>query len=147
MATPQPDPPPTDDVEFAYARDIHERLAIHITRVSGSMTMFYALVAWYVIWCAVNSLRAVAWDPYPFPFLLFLSNALQLWWLPVLSVGQLVVARAVQAQMDRLETVVGAMAQVLRNQTDEHDAMVELLRRDVRLAEVAAEKLGGDDDA
>lgn len=76
------------------------QLAVVITRSFGSMWMFYALVAWMLIWMALASVNFSLFrkDPYPFTFLLFLSNLVQLWALPVLAVGQQVLSRASDKQ-------------------------------------------------
>lgn len=75
-------------------------LASAITKAFGSMWMFYALIVWMFVWMAAAT--AGVWlfrlDRYPFPFLLFLSNLVQLWALPVLAVGQQVLSRASDKQ-------------------------------------------------
>ena len=87
------------------------------------MQMAYLLVAFYMGWIVVQiALGKKAFDPYPFVFLLFISNALQLWWLPVLSVGQNVLAREDEIQQDRMETV-------LRNQSDTMSALMAVMVR------------------
>jgi uncharacterized membrane protein len=75
-------------------------LASLITRGFGSMWAFYVLVVWMFAWMF---LATVGWwlfqyDKYPFTFLLFLSNLVQLWALPVLAVGQQVLSRASDKQ-------------------------------------------------
>lgn len=73
----------------------NQRLAVLITKAFGSIWAFYALIAWMVLWMVLAS--AGVWlfarDSYPFPFLLFCSNLVQLWALPVLAVGQAVLSR------------------------------------------------------
>jgi len=100
-----------------------DRLALWITKMAGSMPMFYGLVFWYVGWIAVNmALGKLAFDPYPFNFLLFISNALQLIWLPVLSVGQMLSMRRDRRRM--LEN-----NQLLQNQEDTMAALLVLMQR------------------
>ncbi|MDE2071579.1 MAG: DUF1003 domain-containing protein [Patescibacteria group bacterium] len=78
----------------------NDRLAILITNIFGTVGMFYALVLWMFAWMFLAT--AGVWyfrlDPYPFPFLLFLSNLIQLWALPILAVGQQVLSRAADKQ-------------------------------------------------
>src|SRR5512135_178084 len=76
------------------------RLAKLITKSFGSMWMFYALVGWMALWMALASagLWFFRFDRYPFTFLLFLSNLVQLWALPVLAVGQRVLSQASDKQ-------------------------------------------------
>lgn len=66
------------------------RFAVWITQRVGTMPAFYTLVLTYAGWITVNVLLGKhAFDPAPnFLLLLFISNAIQLWWLPLLSVGQ-----------------------------------------------------------
>ncbi|MDE1925097.1 MAG: DUF1003 domain-containing protein [Patescibacteria group bacterium] len=79
------------------------RLAVFITNLFGSMGMFYALSAWMFGWMALATL-GIGWfrnDPYPFVFLLFLSNIVQLLALPILAVGQQVLSRASDKQAEQ----------------------------------------------
>ena len=71
-------------------------LAAAITKGFGSMWAFYVLVFWMFAWMFLASVGVsiFRFDKYPFTFLLFLSNLVQLWALPVLAVGQQVLSRA-----------------------------------------------------
>ncbi|WP_327066912.1 DUF1003 domain-containing protein [Kitasatospora sp. NBC_01302] len=66
---------------------LNDRLGDKISAVFGSMTTFWLLVGWQLGWMALA--EASIWlfkgDKYPFSFLLFLSNLIQLWALPVLG--------------------------------------------------------------
>jgi len=75
-------------------------LAALITRAFGSMWAFYVLVFWMFAWMFLASIGfwIFQYDKYPFTFLLFLSNLVQLWALPVLAVGQQVLSRASDKQ-------------------------------------------------
>ena len=75
-------------------------LAAGITKGFGSMWAFYVLVFWMIGWMALASVgfSIFKFDQYPFTFLLFLSNLVQLWALPVLAVGQQVLSRASDKQ-------------------------------------------------
>lgn len=79
----------------------NERLAYWITQKVGTMGMAYSLIGIYVLWIALNYfLGANAFDKPPnFLLLLFISNAIQLWWLPILSVGQNVSSRVQMLQL------------------------------------------------
>lgn len=101
----------------------NERLAVKLTAAAGSMWMAYGLVAFYLVWIFVNTfLGRHAPDPYPFPFLLFISNALQLWWLPVISVGQYVMVRQNLVRQHEND-------QMMRNQSHMMEAMVDMMRQ------------------
>jgi uncharacterized membrane protein len=75
-------------------------LAAAITNGFGSMWAFYVLIVWMIGWMVLASLgfSVFRFDQYPFTFLLFLSNLVQLWALPVLAVGQQVLSRASDKQ-------------------------------------------------
>jgi uncharacterized membrane protein len=75
-------------------------LATLITKGFGSMWAFYVLVIWMFAWMLLASIGfwLFKYDQYPFTFLLFLSNLVQLWALPVLAVGQQVLSRASDKQ-------------------------------------------------
>jgi uncharacterized membrane protein len=79
------------------------RLAVFITNKFGSMWAFYILVIWMFGWMALATLGVGLFskDPYPFVFLLFLSNLVQLFALPILAVGQQVLSRASDKQAEQ----------------------------------------------
>ena len=83
--------------------DFNGRLAVYITSMFGTMTMFYILVLWMLGWmlCATIGLSYFRNDPYPFTFLLFLSNLVQLFALPILAVGQQILSRASGRQAEQ----------------------------------------------
>ena len=79
------------------------RFAVFITRKFGSMGMFYLLIIWMFGWMilATAGFGIFRKDPYPFTFLLFLSNLIQLFALPILAVGQQVLSRASDKQAEQ----------------------------------------------
>lgn len=81
----------------------NDKLAVLITNKFGNIWMFYILVAWMLVWMILAT--AGIWlfknDKYPFSFLLFLSNLIQLWALPVLAFGQQVLSRKAEIQADQ----------------------------------------------
>ncbi len=81
-------------------RSFNQGLAVLITRWFGSMTMFYILFIWMFGWMflATQGIGFFKSDPYPFTFLLFLSNIVQLLALPILAVGQQVLSQASERQ-------------------------------------------------
>jgi uncharacterized membrane protein len=76
------------------------RLAVFITTTFGTMGMFYVLVLWMFGWMILATIGFGIFrqDPYPFTFLLFLSNLVQLFALPILAVGQQVLSRSSDKQ-------------------------------------------------
>lgn len=82
------------------------RLGALITRAVGTMWAFYVAAAFMALWMALATwgpLHGI--DPYPFPFLLFLGNIVQLLLMFVIMVGQQVLGaaadkRAIQTYQD-----------------------------------------------
>lgn len=79
------------------------RLAVFITSKFGTMGVFYTLAIWMFGWMifATAGFWLFGKDPYPFTFLLFLSNLVQLFALPILAVGQQVLSRASDKQAEQ----------------------------------------------
>jgi uncharacterized membrane protein len=110
----------------------NDRAAVAITRAVGSMPMFYALVGWYAGWIGLNlALGPHAFDhPWAFAELLFLSNFLQLVWLPILSVGQNVMNRYAEARAEeqfRLTAQINRFADEIRTVQQVQQAMLDTL--------------------
>jgi uncharacterized membrane protein len=73
----------------------NDRLGATITRAVGSMWAFYAAALIMVAWTALASVPGTPlhrWDPYPFTFLLFIGNIVQLLLMFVILAGQRVPA-------------------------------------------------------
>lgn len=99
------------------------------------MNTFWVLVAVNLVWMLVNTILGKhAFDPYPFQFILFLGNLCQLWWLPVLSVGQNLQLREDRKRQEEMD-------QILRNQVITMSAIRSLLERDVALGQSAEDRL------
>ena len=98
-------------------------LAVGISKGFGSMWAFYVLIFWMLGWMVLASIgfSIFKFDKYPFTFLLFLSNLVQLWALPVLAVGQQVLSRASDKQA--LQTYQDAEA--LLQLTDQIHKLIE----------------------
>lgn len=90
------------------------KVAVYITKKFGSMGMFYFLVLWMILWMSLATFGFPYFknDPYPFTFLLFLSNLVQLWALPVLAVGQQVLSRASDRQAKQTYEDAEALLQI-----------------------------------
>ena len=75
---------------------INGRLAATITRSVGTMWAVYIALLIQITWMALATLGIwmFARDPYPFAFLLFLSNIVQLLLMFVIMVGQQVLGQA-----------------------------------------------------
>jgi uncharacterized membrane protein len=79
------------------------RLAVFITNKFGSMWTFYILAIWMFVWIilSVAGFSLFKKDPYPFTFLLFLSNLVQLFAMPIIAVGQQILGRASDKQAEQ----------------------------------------------
>jgi uncharacterized membrane protein len=105
--------------------DLNSALAAAITRCVGSMPALYLVLVIVGGWMALATwgpLRRV--DPYPFPFLLFLDNVVQLMLCSVILVGQRVLGmaadrRAVQTYQNA-EAIFEQVAD-LQEHLDRHD--------------------------
>lgn len=82
---------------------INGRLAVFVTKKFGTMGAFYVLVIWMFGWMvlAMGGFWLFQKDPYPFIFLLFLSNLVQLFALPILAVGQQILSQASDKQAEQ----------------------------------------------
>jgi uncharacterized membrane protein len=82
------DPGHADD-----AARFNERLAAWITARIGSMWTVYICTVITVIWTVLGSRAVLGFDPYPYPFLLFLGNVVQLLLIFIILLGQQVLGR------------------------------------------------------
>jgi uncharacterized membrane protein len=86
------------------ASGFNERLAAWITARIGSMWTVYICTAVTVIWMVLGSRGVLGFDPYPYPFLLFLGNVAQLLLIFIILLGQQVLGRAADRRsMDTYE--------------------------------------------
>jgi uncharacterized membrane protein len=86
------------------ASGFNERLAAWITARIGSMWTVYIATAITVIWMVLGSRGVLGFDPYPYPFLLFLGNVAQLLLIFIILLGQQVLGRAADRRsMDTYE--------------------------------------------
>jgi len=108
----------------------NDRLAVGMTRVIGTMPMFYALIAWYGLWIGINLLLGPhAFDePWSFPILLFISNFCQLIWLPALSVGQNVMGRASADQAKQQYAMIERMDTLSQRQQTMMETMQTMVQ-------------------
>ena len=117
----------------------NDRLAVRMTHIIGTMPMFYSLITWYVLWIGINvALGSHAFDkPWSFSILLFLSNFLQLIWLPAISVGQNVLSRAGEAQAQRQYAMIQRIDQITQAMTDSMTAQRAMLTTLIDLADTS----------
>jgi uncharacterized membrane protein len=99
---------------------LQDRLALLITTAVGTMyaVYFFALfMAGWMLW--QSSISHKPFDPYPFAFLLFLGNIVQLLLMPLIMVGQNIQGRRAEIRSDEeYQTTVSS-----------HRDLQEILRR------------------
>lgn len=67
---------------------VNGRIAAWITERASTMWAFYAAAAFQLGWMGLTQTHVLEFDPYPYPFLLFLVNLAQLILMFVIMVGQ-----------------------------------------------------------
>src|SRR5215472_12385199 len=78
------------------------RLAAAMTKAVGTMWVVYLTTAFVLAWVAAGTLGPLRhFDPYPFAFLLFMGNVLQLLLVFVILVGQQVIGRSADRRSAR----------------------------------------------
>ena len=111
-------------------------IAAWLTQRVGSMWVVYFTIAFMLVWMALGTWGALhRLDPYPFAFLLFMGNVVQLLLVFVILVGQQVLGRA--ADKRALQTYEDAEAifeevSLLHDHLEEQDTV---LNRGIRLVE------------
>ena len=76
-----------------------DRIALRITRAIGTMWAVYAFATFMLGWMLLQvAMGDGAFDPYPFAFLLFLGNIVQLLLMPLIMVGQNLQGRHAEAR-------------------------------------------------
>ncbi|HEV3170928.1 MAG TPA: DUF1003 domain-containing protein [Actinocrinis sp.] len=73
---------------------LNGKMAAWITRRIGSMWTVYVCVGVTAGWMLLGSRRLLGFDPYPYPFLLFLGNVVQLLLIFIILLGQQVLGRS-----------------------------------------------------
>lgn len=110
------------------------RLAAWMTTKVGTMSAFYTVCVWQFGWMALAQAGVLRFDRYPFPFLLFLGNIIQLLLMFVILVGQQVLGRATDKRA--LQTYQDAEAilsecQALQRHLMEQDKFIQSLHAHV----------------
>lgn len=109
------------------------RLGAAITRAVGTMWAFYIAAVFMGLWMILSELRVIRFDPYPFAFLLFLGNIVQLLLMFVIMVGQQVLGvaadkRAVQTYKDA-EAILHECVQLQEHLQAQDEALERIIGR------------------
>jgi uncharacterized membrane protein len=121
---------------------VNARIAGRVTAAVGTMYAFYlfaAIMGGWILW--QGALSNLPFDPFPFAFLLFLGNIVQLCLMPLIMVGQNVQAAHADARAESdYEVDVRAEAEIERIL----DGLRVLDERTLAIAErIGAQALGG----
>jgi uncharacterized membrane protein len=97
---------PHHDVASAMSRQ--DRMALAITGAIGTMYAVYVFATFMAGWMLLQvALGGGAFDPYPFAFLLFIGNIIQLLLMPLIMVGQNLQSRHAEARSEEEYRTVG----------------------------------------
>lgn len=103
-----------------------ERLGYYITLRVGTMAFFYLLVLWQIGWMIWQTIMGKhAFDPYPYPFLLFCSNIIQLIFLPILAVGNNVLSKHSELRAENDLQIDIRSEEMLKSINGKLDTLVE----------------------
>lgn len=79
--------------------NFNQRVAIGMTKIFQSMSTFWLILAWIVLWILANA-TIVRFDPLPWPLLLCLASVPQLPLMIVIMVGQGLLAHHQEMQSE-----------------------------------------------
>ncbi|MBI4160221.1 DUF1003 domain-containing protein [Candidatus Wolfebacteria bacterium] len=113
-----------------------ERFAVWITERIGTMGFFFVLVIWTGAWFLWNVVAPISYrfDPYPgFVLWLFISNMMQLFFLPLLMIGQNLLGRHVELRAEaEFETSVKAereIEEIIERLKKQEEALDDIRKR------------------
>ncbi len=114
------------------------RLGAAITKAVGTMWAFYIAAGFMALWMILSEAGVISFDPYPFAFLLFLGNIVQLLLMFVIMVGQQVLGaaadkRAIQTYEDA-EATLHECLELQRHLTAQDQCLDGLITRMEALA-------------
>src|SRR5215472_11988618 len=104
------------------------RLAAAMTKAVGTMWVVYFTTAFVLVWVAAGTWGPLRhFDPYPFAFLLFMGNVVQLLLVFVILVGQQVLGRAADRRSARTfqdaETILGEVSKLHDHLAEQDDLL------------------------
>jgi len=106
---------------------VNERIALAVTERIGTMAAVYALIVVMTGWMLWQVQSGKPFDPYPFIFLLFCSNVIQILLMPLIMVGQNLQGRHAELRAEHdLQVDIAAESEV-RAMHVKLDALLTLL--------------------
>lgn len=113
-----------------------ERFAIFMTRRIGSMGFFIFLLIWTIAWLSWNIFGPIEsrFDPAPaFVVWLFVSNILQLIFLPLIMVGQNIESRSADARAEAdfkiNQKTEGEVEIIIAHLENQNELLLELVKK------------------
>lgn len=121
---------------------VQDRIALGVTGAIGTMYAVYVFAVFMGLWMfwQVSSGQR-AFDPYPFAFLLFMGNIVQLLLMPLIMVGQNLQSRHAEARSDEEYQTVGKIFHDLETALAHLDAQDRELLRQTGLLTAIVESL------
>ena len=120
---------------------LNQRIAVIITGAIGTMWACYAFALFMATWITWQQSGVLLFvrDPYPFAFLLFLGNIVQLLLMPLIMVGQNVQGRfsdaRAQADYDVNRKAEAEIEKLLRGLKAVDERTLEIVQRLEKLAQ------------
>lgn len=109
----------------------NDKIALSVTNAMGTMWALYVMALFMLVWCLWQMwMGNKAFDPYPYAFLLFLGNIVQLLLMPLIMVGQNVLSKHAELRADeQFKTTLTSYQDLehIMNHLDEQDK--ELIRQ------------------
>lgn len=133
MTTPERHQPENVNRKHRSSLDFQDRVALSITSLVGTMYAVYFLVAalaGWMLWQGILSHQP--FDPYPFAFLLFMGNIVQLLLMPLIMVGQNIQGKHAELRSEEeYKTTLGSYRdlEAILQKLDEQSAALETLTK------------------
>lgn len=113
---------------------VQDRIALGVTGAIGTMYAVYVFAVFMGLWMLWQVWSGhSAFDPYPFAFLLFMGNIVQLLLMPLIMVGQNLQSRHAEARAEEEFQTVGKIFHDLETALAHLDAQDRELLRQTRL--------------
>lgn len=72
---------------------LHDKVAVTVTHAIGSMYAVYFFMVFVFGWMLLQTIANRPFDPFPFVFLIFITNIVQLFLMPLILVSQNIQSR------------------------------------------------------
>lgn len=121
---------------------LQDRIALAVTGAIGTMYAVYVFAVFMAGWMLWQvAMGRQAFDPYPFAFLLFMGNIVQLLLMPLIMVGQNLQSRHTEVRSEEEFNTVGKIFHDLEAALAHLDAQDRELLRQTRLLTALVEGL------